>query len=48
MTEADYQAEIARLHRMILAIAERLAAASEVLGTLAERKDRRGIAIEPR
>jgi len=33
--------EIARLHKFILALAERLAAASEVLGNLAEKKSAR-------
>jgi hypothetical protein len=41
VTIAEYEAEIVRLHALILNLAERLAAASEVLGILAEKKDRR-------
>lgn len=38
MTAADYEAEIARLHAFILRLAEHLAAASEVLSMVAERR----------
>lgn len=41
MTPAEYERELARLHAFIMALAERLAAASEVLGRVAERKDKR-------
>lgn len=41
MTQEEYEAEIARLHDFILQVANRLAIASEVLGALAERKERR-------
>lgn len=42
MREDELKQEIAKLQALILAIAERLAAASAVLSMLAERKDRRG------
>lgn len=37
----DLRNEIARQHRFILSLSSRLAAASEVLSILAEKKDRR-------
>lgn len=41
MDATNYEAEIASLHAFILRLAERLAAASEVLGKLAEKKEKR-------
>ena len=41
MTSGEYEAEIARLHAFTMRLAEHLAAASEVLSNLAERKDKR-------
>lgn len=38
---SEHEAEIARLHRFCLALAERIAAASEVLSRVAERKENR-------
>jgi hypothetical protein len=38
MTDAEFQAEIARLRALVLQVAERLAAASEVLSHVAERR----------
>ncbi len=40
MTDAEYQAEIARLHALVLQLAERLAAASQILSHVAERRTR--------
>ena len=40
MTSEEQEAELARLRALILQLAERLAAASEVLGHLAERRDK--------
>ena len=41
MTCRHYRREIKRLHAFILRLAERLAAASEVLSKVAERKETR-------
>lgn len=38
MTDAECQAEIARLQCLVMQLAERLAAASEVLSHVAERR----------
>jgi hypothetical protein len=38
---AALEAEIERLHRFCMALAERIAAASEVLGKVAEKKEKR-------
>ena len=43
MTEMEYEAEVARLHAFTMLVATRLAAASEVLSILAERKDKRTV-----
>jgi hypothetical protein len=43
MTAGDYEAEIRLLHGFILQLAGRLAAASEVLSVLAERKQMRPV-----
>ena len=40
MNSEEQAAEIARLHAFTVQLAERLAAASEVLGHLAERRDK--------
>ena len=41
MTASEYETEIARLHAFILNLAERIAAASEVLSKVAEKKHKR-------
>jgi hypothetical protein len=43
MTSEEQDAELARLRALILQLAERLAAASEVLGHLAERRDKHNL-----
>lgn len=43
MRPEEYEAEVARLHAFAMQLAQRLAAASEVLSIRAERKDKRAI-----
>ena len=47
MTSEEQDAEIARLHAFTVQLAERLAAASEVLSRLAERRDKRKLEAVP-
>jgi hypothetical protein len=46
MTPEEHQEEICRLHRFTFQLAARLAAASEVLTKLAERKHTRAVETE--
>lgn len=47
MTPEDYEAEIKRLRAFAMQLAEKLAAASEVLAKIAERKEMRSAGAPP-
>lgn len=46
MSESDLLEQIARLERLVMALAEKLATVAEHLARLAERKDRRHVAVQ--